>query len=277
MPRINLEDELFEDDRYKALEDEIGKFMALGVMGHAFKMAQNFWVQGKLIPLDLWKMRKFPRQIFEVGLAEIRPEGVYIRGSEERFLWLMNSVKNGALGGRPKSKSKPNKITSPAKPTGSVLVPKSEPSSLSSLFSKDSCALSEKNSTTEGPPPASGDGPVAPELEPVRAVMIERKVPLKTQRLWLEAYPDAPWVVRQVRAASLWEMTNNKRKVRFDRFVSNWLARDWDRRPAPDPTVPGGAQVIPPKPNRSSVDAYEAELKQFVENAMKSREEPMQR
>lgn len=101
MPRINIEDDLWKDDRFMALVERIGKFRALGVVAYAWKVAQNFWKQGKLIPPEIWKLHDFPEALFEVNFAERRPEGVYVRGSKKQFAWLLAKSENGKLGGRP--------------------------------------------------------------------------------------------------------------------------------------------------------------------------------
>ena len=45
MARINIEDELQEDPRFHMLEESVGRIMALGIVAHAFKMAQFYWTK----------------------------------------------------------------------------------------------------------------------------------------------------------------------------------------------------------------------------------------
>lgn len=52
-------------------------------------MAQKYWRNGKkLIPLDIWKISDLDILI-EVGFAEAKPEGVYVKGSGSNFDWII--------------------------------------------------------------------------------------------------------------------------------------------------------------------------------------------
>lgn len=95
MARINIEDELWTDARFLALASVLGKWAAMGVMVEIFKVAQGFWVQGKLIPADIWGYYHFPPQIESVGLITRRDEGIYVHGSEKQFAWLVQRSNAG--------------------------------------------------------------------------------------------------------------------------------------------------------------------------------------
>jgi hypothetical protein len=113
LPRINIEDRFWKDDRLIALYDRVGRFKGLGALVFAWKVAQPFWVQGKLVPDHVWRMHGFPDALFDVDLAIRCPEGrlsldgrfleggVYVRGSEEQFAWLLACIEAGKKGGRP--------------------------------------------------------------------------------------------------------------------------------------------------------------------------------
>jgi len=107
MPRINIEDQLYNDMRFKQLELAVGVIMAQGLIVHAFKMAQQFWCkegqEKSLIPEKLFNSTKEMVTLIDVGLAEIRENGVYICGSEDQFDWVLKSKENGKKGGRPKA------------------------------------------------------------------------------------------------------------------------------------------------------------------------------
>lgn len=88
MARINLEDKLFNDGRFQSLEAKHGKIIALGVMVLAFKMAQTYWLKDKqLIPESEFLFNPIFQDLLNVGLAEKRDGGIYIRGSDEQFEW----------------------------------------------------------------------------------------------------------------------------------------------------------------------------------------------
>lgn len=97
---------------------------------------------------------------------------------------------------------------------------------------------------------ADAAGDVIPEFESSRALLAARGVSPDVQRRWLEAFPDAEWVLREIRAAAAWEVSNPKRKkINFAAFITNWLKRGWDRRPALLPSSDGSRfapREIPP-------------------------------
>ena len=69
------------------------------------------------------------------------------------------------------------------------------------------------------------------EFEPIRSILESRKVSVKIQRSWLEAYPDPDWLLSEIRKALSWEIANPKRtKKNFGAFMTNWFSRGWDRR-----------------------------------------------
>jgi hypothetical protein len=82
------------------------KAKALGVITWAFVIAQKFYLSeesGRLIPLSEWKRQQCDDKLIEIGLAEMRQDGVYVSGSESQFAWLIQKQEAGKKGGRPKS------------------------------------------------------------------------------------------------------------------------------------------------------------------------------
>lgn len=115
MPRINVEDSFWKDDRYHLLVEKIGKIRAAGACLIAMKVAQGFWIQNKLVPQEIWDLHELPPSLLSVGLIELCPNGktvadgrvmapgIYVRGSEKQFAWLMSSKQNGRKGGLKKA------------------------------------------------------------------------------------------------------------------------------------------------------------------------------
>jgi hypothetical protein len=110
MARINIEDSLFKDARFIDLCIYYGdKAKALGVITWAFVVAQKYYLSeesARLIPLSEWKRQQCDDKLIEIGLAEMRPEGIYVSGSEDQFAWLIQKQQAGKKGGRPKSNIK---------------------------------------------------------------------------------------------------------------------------------------------------------------------------
>lgn len=101
MARINVEESIFKDHRFFELGLKLGGIdAALGSMIRAWWVAQKYWLQnGVGIPLPVWKEQKLRPELLESGLAEVRGEFIYIRGSEEQFLWLKQKSDSGKKGG----------------------------------------------------------------------------------------------------------------------------------------------------------------------------------
>lgn len=167
MARINIEDSLFKDARFIDLCIFYGdKAKALGVITWAFVVAQKFYLSeesARLIPLSEWKRQQCDDKLIEIGLAEMRPEGVYVSGSETQFAWLIQKQEAGKKGGRPKSnitqKRKAGGYRAKAGESGSnplTLTPTLSPS----LSLSHSPALSQKNipEGVENAPARTGGG-----------------------------------------------------------------------------------------------------------------------
>ena len=76
------------------------------------------------------------------------------------------------------------------------------------------------------------------ELKPLESLFVEKQIGEKTQKAWLEAYPDAAWIVSECRKAAAWESSDPKNhRPRFGAFIANWLARGWDSRKQPKPAA----------------------------------------
>lgn len=110
MARINIEDWFWTDPRVLAFSAAVGEAKAYGYLLKAIKVAQQFWIQERLVPTAVWDMYKFPKEMETVDLIERRPDGIYVRGSEEQFSWLVQRSKAGK---NSKNKPRKNKIKEP--------------------------------------------------------------------------------------------------------------------------------------------------------------------
>lgn len=89
MARLSFEDKLEGDFRFIELCIRVGnRFLARGYYWEAAKLAQKNWIPDrKLIPKEAWVSAGLPTALIDVGLAEDRPDGIYLKGSEEHFAW----------------------------------------------------------------------------------------------------------------------------------------------------------------------------------------------
>ena len=129
MARINLDNEFWDEPRVELLEAKIGsternlKHEARGCFVSAVRLAQKYWAPKKgkpegLIPHNIWSASGFDILI-DVGLAELRDEGIYVKGSKENFQWLVERRKAGKRGGKNSGKSRRNVVSEESKQTRS--------------------------------------------------------------------------------------------------------------------------------------------------------------
>lgn len=106
--RINAEDDWWKDTskRRAALIKAVARRErntereADGTAMEAWRLSQEYWKAGKrLVPHDVWKRAELDALV-DCDLAEVREEGVYVRGTENQHEWLRQSVAGGSTRGK---------------------------------------------------------------------------------------------------------------------------------------------------------------------------------
>jgi len=105
MARINIDDSFFIDARRAVLIKELTRLnivdyeaLATGLLIRAWFYAQKYWLDGqKLIPVDEFEALGFTPLLVS-KLAEIRHDGVYIRGTEKHSEWIQQRRNAGKSG-----------------------------------------------------------------------------------------------------------------------------------------------------------------------------------
>lgn len=135
MARINIDDELHADIRFKRLVRKLGnEDQAIGMLYRFWRLAQDYWGdECGLMPIAEFEAEDF-RPLAEVGFAEIRDDGYYAAGAEERFAWYLQKCRASkaavkARSGKPKDDAVPPEpparstgVTPPNNPTVSASV-----------------------------------------------------------------------------------------------------------------------------------------------------------
>lgn len=249
MARINIEDDIKDDDRFIRLTALLGHDTAIGALVRLWMVGQKYWKKDKsLIPHDTWKKQNLNSALLTVGLAEDLPDGYYVAGAKDHFAWLFERVEGGRKGGSKTSDAKraaaknredkkrenieQNDHKLPQAHTSTHELPQASfsPSPSFSLSGSSSDSSSKK------------EGKVAPiknliaadfplELGLISDVLIYRNVKPELAISWLSAFPDSSWIVSEVRKALAWETANPKRfKRNFGAFMTNWMNKGWDQR-----------------------------------------------
>ena len=88
MARINVEDDVESRPEYRKLLKLVGydDDKALGMLVRFWRLAQKYWGEGKLVPLEEIETWEF-QPLIESRWAIARENGVYARGAEDRFEW----------------------------------------------------------------------------------------------------------------------------------------------------------------------------------------------
>lgn len=96
MARINVDDDIETRPEYRRLVKilEGNDHEALGLLVNFWRLAQKYWGEGKLVPIEDVETWGF-EPLVESKWAVIREEGVYAKGSEERFAWYRQRVQAG--------------------------------------------------------------------------------------------------------------------------------------------------------------------------------------
>ena len=250
MARINIEEKWWGDPRRQLICDAAGdSYRVDGVFLRIIKTAQEYIKEGKPIPHKLFSQFPFSSLFIDHGMCESTENGVWLDGAQKHLGWLGRRVLAGAQGGKvtsPKKrdaakareqkkreiieetdhkqnhKSTSKTTKAQASFSSSFSISSSDSVSSSSSVEKERIAPSNKLLEAQGYPK---------EYLPVHSILQERGVDLKIARIWLNTYPDPPWVVQQVLNAVAWETANPKsRKILFGKFVTNWMTRNWDKR-----------------------------------------------
>lgn len=99
MARINIEERIFREQGFQDLMIAVqSRLLAKGIVVELFQLAQEYWFPGrKLIPVSRFEAAGLPPALLAPGgLCELRDDGIYVRGSEDAFLWLFKKSAGGS-------------------------------------------------------------------------------------------------------------------------------------------------------------------------------------
>lgn len=114
MARINFEDEIAIDHRFRHLVRKVGdEDKANGMLLRFWRIAQRYWGQGELVPKKVFELEEL-HSILECDLAEERPDGIYAKGTEKRFQWYVQKCDASKKGVQARKNS--NRDTSAGQP-----------------------------------------------------------------------------------------------------------------------------------------------------------------
>lgn len=247
MARLNIEEDLFTDQRFLDLVIALGDVdRALGALVRCWRLGQKFWKYSDHgIPKKEWKTQRIRDEIIDVGMAEDLGDFVRVVQSEKHFGWIRERVESGRRGGISAQKvQKSGNLESLDNSSSSAraepeLLQASSLSSLSSPLSslhshtllKDSCTETNDQPTDVGDRSDSSSHPLVGEISNERARGLLARVKPHVVETWLELYPDRAWIMREILKASNWCVENPHKapKSRVGVFLGGWLERGWDR------------------------------------------------
>ena len=106
--RINVEDCLDSDFRYKLLSKKLGcSFKAKGLLVDVWRLGQKYWSEGEsLVPENIWKIFPYSKEIIECGFAIHDGSGVYVCGSQKRFEWIHVKKESSSIAGKASARAR---------------------------------------------------------------------------------------------------------------------------------------------------------------------------
>lgn len=100
LARINIEECFWLDGRLRLLQKKIGEDPALGQILRLWRLSQECHKEGHLISEDQFKIHEFSEALIESGFAERRANGIYAKGSQKHFDWLIGRKEAGKAGAK---------------------------------------------------------------------------------------------------------------------------------------------------------------------------------
>lgn len=110
MARINIEECWWSDPRRMKLIELVGTMIADGAALNAWRVAQEFWAKGMLVPKSIWQHVQANAKLIEANLAEERGDGVYVRGSSEYLSWVAERRAAAMAGGKKSAEKRSKKL-----------------------------------------------------------------------------------------------------------------------------------------------------------------------
>ncbi len=123
----------------------VGTMVADGAALNAWRIAQEFWSKGELVPKAIWQHVQANASLIQANLAEERESGIYVSGSSEYLSWVAERRLAASAGGkqsakkRAKAPSKPQPNSKQNEANGNQTQPSGSSSS----------SVSKETSTTE--------------------------------------------------------------------------------------------------------------------------------
>jgi hypothetical protein len=119
MARINIEDELESDFRFKRLVRLVGdEDKAIGLIYRFWRIAQKLWGDEMSLILEEEFHAEGFAPILSAGLAEVRDNGVYAKGSEDRFAWYLQKCRASKIAASVRTEKKSRSIGTKSRSTG---------------------------------------------------------------------------------------------------------------------------------------------------------------
>lgn len=108
MARINIEQVWWTDPRREKLANSLGSLLlADAVVIRAWKLAQDFWGNNRgLIPKHVFETLEANANLIQANLAEVREDGVYVRGSSQYLDWVTQRRDAAKRGGQKSSEKR---------------------------------------------------------------------------------------------------------------------------------------------------------------------------
>jgi len=94
--RINVDNEFLCDPRMTILATKMPRHEAYGALVALWEVGQSYWKKNKgLIPLQIFEFLPRAQELLASGFVEVRDDGVYCKGANERWGFLLGPSEAG--------------------------------------------------------------------------------------------------------------------------------------------------------------------------------------
>ncbi|MBA3916296.1 MAG: hypothetical protein H0X25_21110 [Acidobacteriales bacterium] len=157
MARINIEECWWSDPRRSKLIKLVGdEGLADARAIRMWRLAQEFWKSGRgLVPQDIFETLEDWEALIKSRLADLRDDGIYVRGSSQYLEWTIAEREKRARGGKT-SAARPRDANGRLLPAEVQVNSSCDPSEASNVQVSGSVSVSGSSEFEEEEPAAEG-------------------------------------------------------------------------------------------------------------------------
>lgn len=258
MARINVEESIWSDARFRILSKEFGDIKAIGMLVVLWRTGLQFFMEKSLIPEEIFSGMDLSESLITLGFARRLPEGIEVAGSGDHFGWAMKLKESHSKAGKAswearKSAGQDMSKLRKGEGTNAQRTPnEQERTPTNALTPSLTLTLTQEELNTVGAVVRTSDvekvadATLSPQRKkklmvepfPMKLESVDQLLtllPKETLLRWSQLYDDKDFLRREVTKAFGYYVQDNpkkcpKNKVGWCRALSSWFERGWSYR-----------------------------------------------